>query len=168
MLRKTVIVFVAFLACGVHADDTRKVFLAADKETQITVPESWDSMELNENAEIQVGNAKDEAYLIVLNELKADLHGWNIDRHSRVTLGQLLSSVSFPVITGPKSITVGGNPAIQYEIRGAAENRNIVYVHTTVDGPKYFSQILAWTLPSRAEKVHPQLLKAITTFREVE
>ncbi|HEV7765405.1 MAG TPA: hypothetical protein VGQ76_10415 [Thermoanaerobaculia bacterium] len=168
MPRKSVIVLVALLACAVHADDTHKIFIAADKQTQITVPESWDGLELNENAEIQVGNAKDEAYLIVLNELKADLHGWNIDRHSRVTLGQLLSSVAFPVITGPKSITVGGSPAIQYEIRGAAENRNVVYVHTTIDGSKYYSQILAWTLPSRAEKIYPRLMKAIATFREVD
>lgn len=168
MLKKTLALMTVLLAWGMHADDTQKVAFAPDKRTQITVPQNWDTLELNDAAEIQLGDPEDEAYLIVLNELKADLHGWNLDRHSRVTLGQLLTSVADPVITGPKSLKVNGIPAVQYEIRGAAQNRNIVYVHTTIDGPNYFSQILAWTLPSRAEKVYPQLLKAISTFREVE
>jgi hypothetical protein len=145
-----------------------KVVPASDKLTQISVPADWEVLELNDAAELQVGNPKSEAYLIVLNELKDDMYGWNLEKHSRVTLGNLVAGLAFPVITGPKTLKIGDSPAIQYEIRGAAENRNVVYLHTTVDGPKYFSQILAWTLPSRADAVKPQLLKAINTFREVE
>lgn len=156
---------VMLLACAAVAQET-KVVVASDKKSQIRVPQSWSVMELNEAAEIQVGNEKDEAYLIVLTELKDDMHGWNLERHSRVTLGQLLSNVAFPTITGPKSLKIGDSTAVQYEIRGASEDRNIVYIHTTIDGPKYFSQILAWTLPSRVEAVRPQLLEAITSFRE--
>ena len=158
---------VVMVALGAFAQEDQRI-VASDKRTQIMVPSSWSVLKLNEAAEIQVGNAKDEAYLIVLNELKDDLAGWNIEKHSRVTLGKLLQSIAFPVITGPKSLTIGGHPAIQYEIRGAAENRNVVYIHTTVDGPKHFSQILAWTLPSHADVVRPQLLKAILSFREVD
>jgi hypothetical protein len=150
------------------AQGATKVMVASDKKTQITVPSTWTVLELNEAAEIQIGSEEDEAYIIVLNEAKADLYGWNLDKHSRVTLGKLLTGVVFPEITGPKSLTISGRPAIQYEIRGAADNRNVIYVHTTIDGAKYFSQVLAWTLPSYAEKVRPQLIKAITTFQEVE
>jgi hypothetical protein len=163
-----VFLVVVSTAISAIADDATKVVVASDKKTQIAVPSTWSPLKINEAAEIQVGNEDDEAYLIVLNELKADLAGWNLDKHSRVTLGQLLTDIASPSITGPKSLTINNSPAVQYEIRGAAENRNIVYIHTTVDGPKYFSQILAWTLPSRVETVRPQLLRAITTFREVE
>jgi hypothetical protein len=140
--------------------------LASDEKTQVTVPESWTDLELNDNAEIEVGNEEDEAYLIVLNELKEDLYGWNLDKHSRVTLGSLLATLSFPTVTGPKTIKVGTSPAVQYEVKGAMQGRNIIYIHTTVDGPKYFSQILAWTLPSKADTTKPKLLEAVNTFRE--
>lgn len=145
-----------------------KVFLASDEKTQITVPASWDKLELNEAAEIQVGNLQDEAYLIVLNEAKVDMYGWNLEKHSRVTLGRLLGNMAFPTVSGPKTLTIGKSQAVQYEARGAVDNLNLVYIHTTVDGPKYFSQILAWTLPSKVDTVKPQLLKAIQSFREVE
>lgn len=151
-----------------YAQEKTRTFVASDKKTQIRIPSNWTALELNEAAEIQVGNEKDEAYLVVLNELKDDMYGWNLDKHSRVTLGILLARIAFPVVTGPKSLTIGGHPAVQYEVRGASENMNLLYIHTTVDGPKYFSQILAWTLPSRAEAVRPQLLETIATFHEVK
>ena len=168
MHKIVVAVLMTALSGASFAQESEKVVLASDERTQITVPAAWAPMDLNDAAEIEVGSEADEAYVIVLNELKDDLYGWNLEKHSRVTLGQLLANVTFPVLTGPKALTINGSPAVQYEIRGAAENRNIIYIHTTVDGPKYFSQILAWTLPSRAEAVKAQLLKAVTTFREVE
>lgn len=157
----------AALSVAAVAQTPDKVIAASDKRSQIRVPASWDSLKLNDAAEIQVGNESEEAYLIVLNELKEDLYGWNLDKHSRVTLGKLLAGLSFPVVTGPKSLTVDGHPALQYEIRGASEGHNIVYLHTTVDGGTMFSQILAWTIPSKADTVKPQLVKAIATFHEI-
>ena len=168
-MKKLAFVLLLVAAGSLCAQDAPlKSILASDEKTQITVPSHWEVLELNDAAEIEVGNEKDEAYLIVLNELKDDLYGWNLDKHSRVTLGSLLGGLTFPTVTGPKSITVNGSPAVQYEIRGAAEGRNIVYIHTTVDGPKYFSQILAWTLASKADAVKPQLMKAIGTFKETK
>lgn len=167
MRKLAAILALCIVASTAGADDTGTPFMASDKRTEITVPAGWGAMELNDAAEIQVGSAAEEAYLIVLNERKEDLYGWNLDKHSRVTLGRLLTGVASPTIKGPLSMTIGGSPAVQYEIRGAAENRNIVYLHTTVDGPKHFSQILAWTLPSKSEVVIPQLRKAISTFREL-
>jgi len=145
-----------------------KVVVASDKRSQITVPASWDTLQLNEAAEIQVGNETDEAYLIVLTEIKEDLAGWNLEKHSRVTLGKLLSSLSFPAVTGPKPMTIDGHPAVQYEIRAASGGRNIFYLHTTIDGGALFSQVLAWTLPSHLDAVRPQLVKAVGTYHEVK
>jgi hypothetical protein len=153
---------------GIHAADGMQVVIASDEATQISVPSSWTVLELNDVAEIEVGNAEESAYLIVINELKEDLFGWNIEKHSRVTLGGLLGTLAFPAITGPKSLKIGGSPAVQYEVTGALEGQKINYIHTTVDGPKRFSQILAWTIPSREATVRPQLLKAIESFRETK
>lgn len=165
-VRTVALTIVLLAAFALSAADKTRVVVASDGKTQITVPTHWTALELNEAAEIQVGDEKDEAYLIVLNESKEDLNGWNLEKHSRVTLGSLLASLSFPTVSGPTAVKIGGSPAVQYEIRGSSGGTNVVYLHTTVDGPKHFSQILAWTLPSRVEKVRPQLVAAVNTFRE--
>ncbi len=167
---RTILALVAagLFTVGVHAADGMQVVIASDEATQITVPSNWTVMELNDVAEIQVGSADESAYLIVINELKEDLFGWNIEKHSRVTLGGLLGTLAFPTITGPKSLKIGGSPAVQYEVTGALEGQKIVYIHTTVDGPQRLSQILAWTIPSSAEKIRPQLLSAVESFRETK
>ena len=167
-MRKLSFLLLLLLVTAVVSAQERKVVVATDEKTQITVPAHWDKLELNDAAEIEVGNPGDEAYLIVLNEAKEDLYGWNLEKHSRVTMGKLLAGMTFPTISAPKAITIRKSPAVQYEIRGAVDNLNLVYIHTTVDGPKYFSQILAWTLSSKADTIKPQLLEAINTFREVQ
>jgi len=161
-----IVLSVSFPSLAAEQHRREKVLLASDKKTEITIPSTWEEMELNEAAEIQVGNEKESCFIIVLNEAKEDLYGWNIEKHSRVTLGSLLSSVSLPTVVGPKSLTINGSPAVQYEVRGATENRNVIYLHTTVEGPIFFSQILAWTVPSQAEVAKSKLMKAIASFKE--
>jgi len=155
------------LTFGLYAQGGTQVMIGSDKATQVTVPSDWSVLELNDVAEIEVGNAGESAYLIVINELKEDLFGWNLEKHSRVTLGGLLGTLSFPTVNGPKSLKIGGSPAVQYEVSGALEGQKIIYIHTTVDGPNRLSQILAWTIPSRVETVRPKLMKAVESFREV-
>jgi hypothetical protein len=167
---RTAAITFALIATAIvsSAQDAPKTIVASDKSSEVTVPSDWSTLQLNKTAEIQVGNEKTEAYLVVLNEPKADLYGWNLDKHSRVTLGRLLSGLAFPTVAGPKMITINGKPAVQYEIRGAMQGRNIVYLHTTIDADKHFTQILAWTLPSKADAVLPLLRQAIISFREID
>lgn len=151
-------------AMAARADDV--AVISKDKLVKLSVPAEWETMDLNDAADLQMGSEADEAYLIVLNEVKEDLSGWNLEKHSRVTLGRLLASVTMPTVTGPKSLTIDGHPAVQYEIRGGSHNRNVIYLHTTIDGERLFSQVLAWTLPSKVDTVKPQLVKAINSWRE--
>ncbi len=151
---------------SLRADDDGRM-KSSDGKVQLLMPGTWGKMELNENSELEVGNAQLEEYLIVLNEVKEDLYGWNLDKHSRVTLANLISSLAFPKITGPKSMTINGYPAVQYEIRGASESTNVIYLHTTIEGPTLFSQVLAWTLPSKWDKARPTLDRVIGSYREL-
>ena len=164
----SLLLLVAALASPALAQTEDKVVTASDKRSQIRVPKSWGPLQLNDAAEIQVGSEEDDSYIIVLEELKEDLDGWNLDKHSRVTLGKLLAGLADPIITGPKSMTVDGHPALQYEIRAASNGHKVIYLHTTVDGETMFSQILAWTVPSKADTMKPLLVKAIGTFHETK
>lgn len=159
---------VAFMLPLSAQSGSERVVRSTDDRLQISVPADWTAQDLNEAAEIQVGNEEENAFLIVLIELKEDLFGWNLDRHSHVTLGTLLAGVDLPKISGPKPIKVAGFPAVQYEIRGASGGSNIVYLHTTVETPQLFAQVLAWTVPSQEAATRKQLEKAILSLRPVE
>lgn len=141
---------------------------SSDGSLMITIPSDWTTQELNEAAELQVGSEEQNAYLIVLIEKKDDLFGWNLERHSYVTLGTLLASVDLPKVSGPKSIRIGGWPALQHEIRGASDGTNIVYLHTTVETPAIFAQVLAWTVPSREAANRKTLESAIQSIRAAD
>ncbi|MFN7140871.1 MAG: hypothetical protein ACK4UN_16165, partial [Limisphaerales bacterium] len=52
-----------------------------------------------------------------------------------------------------------------YEVSGAMENVNIVYLHTTVEDEDYFHQILAWTLKSRFSKHKDELRDVVSSFK---
>ena len=164
----SLLLVVAALSSPALAQTEDKVVAASDKRSEIRVPASWTAMKLNDAAEIQVGSEDDDTYVIVLNELKEDLDGWNLEKHSRVTLGKLLADLSYPTVTGPKSLTIDGHPAVQYEIRAASNGHKMVYLHTTVDDATMFSQILAWTVPSKIETMKPLFAKVIASFREVK
>ena len=143
----------AFAALGtpdLFAAQTR--FTSTDSIVTVEVPQSWSTLFASEEADLQVGNEADEIYFMAFNERNVDLFGWNLARHSLITLGQLVAGVDFPEITGPVEVTVGGFGAVQYFVQGASEGFQVAYLHTTVDGPDVFIQILAWTLRSRWER----------------
>jgi hypothetical protein len=171
MKTRTLVVLLAVLALALPlAAQTgkTKVVESSDGSLKLSVPSDWTEQELNDAAEIQVGSEEQSSYLIVLIEKKADLFGWNLERHSFVTLGKLLADVDLPKISGPKAMKIGDIPAIQYEVRGAASGTNIVYLHTTIETPDLFAQILAWTVPSKEAANRKKLENAILSIRPVE
>jgi hypothetical protein len=62
-------------------------------------------------------------------------------------------------------LTIGGQPALEYEITGAADNLKLCYLHTTVELGGYFHQVIAWTLSSRCRSGKPQLRQIVESFR---
>ncbi len=161
------LLLVSYMIYGKDTWKESKFFTNQQETLQVEVPSNWEVLQLNEEAQIQVGNLAQETYYIVIPEVKVDLHGWNIDKHSKITLGNLLYLVDFPEIVGPRNININGYSGIQYEVHGANQGLNISYILTTVETPEHFHQILAWTLKSRFDKNKKVLKKAIESFQEI-
>lgn len=151
-------------------EDAGNVLVGSDGQSQITLLNGWvEDRELHDSAEIQASKRGSEEYVIVLSENKADFQNLTIEQHSEITRGLLVESLTDPEVTGPTDVTtVGSNPAVQYEIRGTIEGINVAYLHTTVETPTKYHQILAWTLPSSFDRNEPELQQVIQSFREVE
>ncbi|MBN2099742.1 MAG: hypothetical protein JW753_09115 [Dehalococcoidia bacterium] len=136
---------------------------------QMEIPKGWsEHSDLNDEADIQVANTKEEMYIIVLSEYKEDFaDDFTVNDHSELTLEYLLDSVEdVEIRSGPTEIQVNGQPALQYEIRGVVDGIKAAYLHITVDGEMAFHQVVAWTLSSRYDKNQATLQSVIDTLSE--
>ncbi len=153
---------------GQRVDPTPTVITASDGQSQVTVPASWQtSTELNAAAELQVSNPLQEQYLIVLTESKSDFTEMDLETYTQIVLEGLAENVSGADITGPQSLTLNQQPALQYEVRGTVENLNVVYWLTVVEGTQNYYQVLTWTLASKAEANRPVFQQVIESFQEI-
>ncbi|MCC6271864.1 MAG: hypothetical protein IT572_00230 [Deltaproteobacteria bacterium] len=162
------ILCLVFSACSPQPGPKTKDIVSANGKLRITVPAAWQEKKgLNDSADLQAAYTPSEMYVVVLSEPKEDLQDMTLDQHSKLTREALLTGVKDPVVTGPFAVQVDGRPAVQYEIRGGVDHVKVVYLHVTVDGLKYYHQILAWTVPSRFEANKPTLEGVVQRFKEL-
>ena len=162
LIFSAVLVFVSVL----FAQELTKVFTASNGALRVTTPADWEEIVLNDAADIQAGNLQKEQYFILISEAKADLYGWNLKKHSYVTLGNLVAGLNDPQIKGPIEMEINEQPAIQYEIEGSTSGLRIVYLHTTVESDSAYNQLLAWTLRSKYSENKSLLKDVINTFTQ--
>ncbi|MGG6293426.1 hypothetical protein ACQ4M4_03295 [Leptolyngbya sp. AN02str] len=145
------------------------VFESTDKSSQIARLPGWVVEEgLNPSAQIQAANPEAQIYLIVLSQNKADLGGITKEEHSELARQVLTSQLSKFETMGPSDTLtqVSGYPAIQHTIYGSLNDINVVYLHTTVETPNKFVQILSWTPPADFARNEPQMQQIVQSFRE--
>ena len=147
----------------------RKEVASDDGEMRVKVPGTWTKLpELHKQASLQVGNKSKEVYLIVITDAKANLDGFNLEKHHQQTRERMLQTMKNASATEPVSLTIDNHPALQDELTGTEKGTNVVFLHTTVDDGDHFQQILAWTLKARWQKQN-QLLREVTgSFRSEE
>jgi hypothetical protein len=165
------LLLISFCSYGCLAQESKPgattVITATDNSSQVTVPETWKvDNELHDTAELQASNRAGEEYLIVLSESKEDFQNMTLEKHSETTRTTFLKSLTEPTVSEPTTLTINGLPALQYEIHGSINNLNVIYLHTTIESPKNFHQLIAWTLRSRFQKNKPELQQVINSFKE--
>ena len=143
------------------------VVTSPDKKFQITIPAGWSkTSELHNKAEIQAANKLRELYIIVLSEDQTDFSAdMTLDKFTEITRNSLLTNYETPRATDIQTISISGNEARQYELRGTAAHVAVVLIVTTVKTPTHYHQILAWTLPSKWNANKATLKEVTESFR---
>ncbi|MEO1146773.1 MAG: hypothetical protein AAFY26_14395 [Cyanobacteria bacterium J06638_22] len=124
---------------------------APDDSSQVVLPDGWEEEpELNPVAQIQAANRQQQMYLVVRAQPRAELADLTKEEFSEQSRQQLKDQLADVEESGPsEDITqVGEFDAVQYEIRGTNNEISVVYLHTTVETPQHFTQILTWTSPT--------------------
>ncbi len=136
---------------------------------QITKPARWMVLNnLNDEADVQMGNLFKEAYLIVFSESKLDFDNLDIHGYSELTRGFIRNSLkNYREVSGPKRVTNGDLQGIQYEIAGSINHVRIKYLHTTLEGREHFHQVVAWSTNSRYDSNLLDYNRTISSFKEL-
>ncbi|HKK17394.1 MAG TPA: hypothetical protein VJ952_01825 [Opitutales bacterium] len=143
-----------------------------DGACYLTIDENWTTTKRgysfdNMLIDIQVGLKQGRAGVLVLAEPLQNAKYYDLGKFSSYASDFTRSKVEGGVIAnGPIDVTVGGLKAHQYVIKGRMEDRNIVILHTSLQGNSSFYQIAAITTASRLEKEKGSILKVVRSFRE--
>ena len=121
---------------------------------RLELPDGWrQAQDLNESASIEAVHSLLGRHVIVISDAIEDfVPEMTVYEHSVNTRAELTGSIRLISCTGPERRTVGGFPALQYEIEGFFQQTRIKYLHTTVAGPRAFHQVLAWATQSRYDR----------------
>ena len=146
-------------------DPGAREVVSPDSAFALRLPAAFQPMDLHPEATLEFGDTAAAAFLLVLPDPKADLRGWNLTRHTLITLGQLLTSTDFPEVSPPRQAKLDGHPAVQRDIEGVVQGTQIAYLRTTVDLPDQYVQILLWTTGSGKEAQWPRFEEIVGSFR---
>ena len=164
-----ILIAVVSQGCGKIGNTTPRTIKSDDGLSQIVIPPGWKiRSDLNEEADIQVGDLRNNGYLIVLSENKIDFDQIGYKEHSRLTREGFMETMEKGEVTsGPSEIEINHRKAVKFEMQGTVNGVKIVYFHITVDGEKAFHQILAWTVPSQVDKNRANINFVVNSFQEL-
>lgn len=143
---------VLLLALGSCATEgTAETVEFLDGRFSVTRPADWPG--LNDEADLEMGNARTEAYCLILSEPKSDFaDDLTLAEYSDITREMMMSSLENGSEDGPERMTVNGDPGLRYVLNGTVERIRIKYWHVAVDTGDHFHQVILWSLPSRFDE----------------
>jgi hypothetical protein len=137
------------VACDLLSNKPEKVeFL--NNAYSVTMPASWSlRSDLNDVADVQMGNAYKEAYVIVISENKMDFEKLTLEGHSDLTRSSIKQGLKNYKESAPEYLSKGNFKTLRYRLTGSIEGLNLVYWHVTIESKIYFHQMLLWSLKSK-------------------
>lgn len=140
-----------------------------------------ESMELHEEASLQLLNKRRETYVLAINESKEDfiysfkeLNSYNdswsvIENYATVSIMTIEKSTGLTV-GEPKITQINGMNARLYKMEGQIEgiSADISYILAYIEGEKSVYSITTWTLKSRMNKYKNTFFQVIKSFHELE
>lgn len=137
-------------------------------KVKITVPSGWVAVKDGQrrSTDIYAVSPSEKLYAAVLSESQSVLSQFDLENNAeqyRWLIQEELDSFEKETRTGTTSI--GGDPALQYEIRGQVDGTPVVYLHTTVKGIENYYQVVGWTTADSYQRNKETLQDIIKSFR---
>ena len=135
--------------------------------SRLTLPPGWErTTGMNDEADLQAINHRDNLALIAISESKADFDAaLDLDGYAKIILDLVSAKIKNPVVGPPTHLTLGGRQAVRFRVTGMANSVRLGFVLTFVDGERYFYQITATSRESTFEANRPAMNAAVASFR---
>ena len=123
---------------------------------------------LDENASFEYRDKKNELYAMVVDESKAKIISFDLDYDLETYMKIASRRLDSAGMYVNKPLMINGNRALQTDIKKKVKGETIFYRLTVLETPKYFYQLLVWTIESRLAGNKADMETIITSFREVD
>ena len=166
-IKLILLVLLSFVACDFLSKEPEKVeFL--DNSFAVIKPASWALRDdLNDVADLQMGNPFKEAYAIIITENKMDFDKISLEEHSDLTRSALARGLKNYWESDPEYLKNGSFRALRYKLTGTTSGLNIVYWHVTLETEQHYHQMLLWSLKSKFAKNEADFLSVIQSFEVI-
>jgi hypothetical protein len=147
---------------------TPQVMTSTDGTYQLTVPGNWTKQtDLNSAATLQAANTREEVYVIVIKESKADFpKSSNAGTVTELARDSMRTTLTGAQVSEPTSVTINGYPAKQFDVSGTVSGVQAKYLYAVVETSGYFYQVMTWTLTPRFNDNKAKLQEVINSFKE--
>ena len=162
-----IMIFSVFIACDVLTGKPEKVEFF-DQSFSVIKPASWSLRnDLNDAADLQMGNAFKEAYTIIISEDIADFDNISLEDHSDITRSMIKEGLKDWQETEPEILDIDCNRALRYQLAGVMDGIKVVYWHVTLETNNHYHQMLLWSLKSKFPKNQADFDSVIQSFEEI-
>jgi hypothetical protein len=139
-----------------------------DQSFAVEKPASWSlRSDLNDVADLQMGNPFKEAYAIIISENKMDFDEMTLQDHSDLTRSMIGQNLKNYHESDQEVLYIGGHQALRYRLTGSMDGLNIVYWHVTIETENYYHQMLLWSLKSKFGQNEADFDSVIQSFEEI-
>ena len=152
---------------GSQSPGPSAVLTSADQTTRFILPRGWTSqLKPDDPLDMQITNPSGDTYITVQTTPKEDLPGLSLKDVSKLLLEGSSPAMVNPEVKGPTSVTtVNGHPAVQYTIEGKIGDLDMMMLHTAVETPQYYHQILAAAPRARFDANQANIQQVIQGFQ---
>jgi hypothetical protein len=158
----------ALLAPEPGDETLAETVVSDDGKLSMQAPSSWvETDRLVEGASLQAEHEFEELYVVVVMNSAVDFDP-RLDLRGFARLareGILDAQESRRMVRGPATLTIGGRRSVQVELEGLVDGVRIVYVHTSIQVPDGFVEVIAWTLPSLIDETRSLLQRISASVR---
>jgi hypothetical protein len=152
-----------FISLTFIARAAAETLTGADGHIELQLPDGWHGQTPDQPGWLKASNQN--RYVLVISENKDDFV--DINAYGELVTKQMVKRLQGGEASAPQQITVGGRPALRYDIFGTIDNGlRIGYLLTVVETQHRFSQVLGWTLRSEFDTHKDELGALANGLRE--
>jgi type II secretory pathway pseudopilin PulG len=156
-------------ALAVLPDKTREIS-GPNKAYKLTVPDDWRKVsDLNDTAEVQIAQPRNDCYLIVITEKQDDLQVEDLEAYSVLVRSSIMDNLLQAKARKTGLDNINHRAVLQYEILGTLPDSRVpvVYLHTVVQGRRNYYQVVAWTTDQNYKANQSAIRSIVGHFQEI-